>query len=77
MERGGVIVQAVLRGGPGDKAGLEIADIIYELNGEPVKSVDDLMTFIEQVPAGKTLEATIWRQGKSIKLKITTAPRSN
>lgn len=74
---GGVIVQAVLRNGPADQAGLQSGDVIYELNGEPIKSVEDLMTFIEQIPAGKTFNATVWRQGKTMHIKITTTARPN
>lgn len=38
----GVLITAVTRGGPADKAGLKAGDVIVQLNGKPVSGVDDL-----------------------------------
>ena len=54
---------------PAQKAGLEICDIIYEINGEEVNSVDEVINLIETC-SGAKLELSVMRSGKKIKLTL-------
>jgi len=53
------------------------ADIVIGADGTPVKTVDDLMTIVEQHQAGETIEITVNRQGQLISLPVTLDPESN
>jgi S1-C subfamily serine protease len=88
----GVIVQTVVKDGPADKAGLEAGstsatingeevrlggDIITEVNGEKIKSMDELVETIQESKPGDTLELTIIREGdeKTAEVTLGTQPK--
>ncbi|MBQ0039841.1 MAG: Do family serine endopeptidase [Treponema sp.] len=57
---------------PAIKGGMMPGDYVIELNGHPVKSVDQLVREIGSIPAGKTAEVTVLRgkEKKTLKIKI-------
>jgi 2-alkenal reductase len=77
---GVVIVRAVPQS-PAAKAGLEgadvnggvVADIITAVNGEPVHSMSDLASILEDVGVGKTAKLTVQRDGqpRSVDVPVT------
>ena len=90
----GVIVQTVVKGGPADKAGLEAGntsatingeevrlggDIITEVDGEKVKSMDELVELIQESKPGDELKLTFLRgdQEKSAEVTLGTQPKSS
>src|SRR5271166_101621 len=48
----GVMVSRIQGGGPADKAGLKVEDIIIAMNGKPVKDGDDLVSRVSETPVG-------------------------
>ena len=56
---------------PAQKAGLQISDIIYEINGEEVNTVDEVTNLIETCD-GVKLELSVLRGGQ--RMKLTLAP---
>ena len=86
----GVIVQAVVKGGPADKAGVEGGntsatiggtevslggDIITELNGKKVAGMDEVVEIINGAKPGETVELTILRGGQTKKATVTLGKR--
>jgi S1-C subfamily serine protease len=72
-ELSGVLVVEVIPGSPAEKAGLrttelrsdgtlELGDLITEVNGEVVVSVEDLLSAIEARAEGDTVTVKIWRK---------------
>ncbi|WP_407123422.1 S1C family serine protease [Bradyrhizobium sp. STM 3561] len=75
----GVIVLRTLPGSPAAKAGIEgvsedgvIGDVITEVNGKPVHSMEELTSILEDEGIGKQIELTLDRAGqiRSVKLSI-------
>jgi serine protease Do len=66
----GALVGEVERGTPADKAGLEVADVIIEINGQPVKDHNDLRFKIADIMPGTKVELKVIRNGKE---KVLTA----
>jgi S1-C subfamily serine protease len=90
----GVIVQTVVGGGPADEAGIQAGktsaevegeqiglggDIITEVNGKKVASMDELIEIIQESEPGDELELTIFRddQEKTAKVTLGTQPESS
>lgn len=90
----GVIVQSVVKDGPADKVGIEAGgttatingeevrlggDIITEVDGEKLKSMDELVEIIQGSKPGDTLKLTILRGGdeKTAEVTLGTQPESN
>lgn len=61
----GALVSGVERGGPADKAGLEVGDVIRKMNGQAVVSSGDLPAVISLATPGEKVQLEIWRQGES------------
>jgi S1-C subfamily serine protease len=47
-----------------------LADIITGVDGTPIKSADDLLSYIEQKKAGQVVTLTVLRSGKSVKIPV-------
>src|SRR5260370_35400747 len=72
----GVMVSRIQSGGPADKAGLKVADIIIAMNGKPVKTADDLISRVSETPVGSPLTITVDREGKHMDFKVTIMDRT-
>ena len=61
----GVMVSKIHPGGPADKAGLKMEDIIIAMNGKPVKDGDDSGDArVAETPVGTPVTLTVDREGK-------------
>lgn len=69
-EAHGVLVAAVQRGGPADRAGIIPGDIILSFNGKPVENPAELARQVSGTRPGNTVNAEIWRKGKSLTVKL-------
>jgi S1-C subfamily serine protease len=90
----GVIVQSVIKDGPADKAGLEAGgtsatiegqevrlggDVITEVDGKKLKSMDELVEIIQESKPGDQLELKIIRDGdeKTADVTLGTQPEKS
>jgi len=71
----GVIVQGIEEGGPAAKAGLKPGDQIIAINGVTVDSREQANRVIFGSAVGTTLEMTVNRKDKLMKVKVTLAER--
>jgi 2-alkenal reductase len=77
----GVVILRTLPNSPAAKAGLVgaedaggvIADVITEVNGEPVHSISDIARILQEVGVGKTVTLTVMRDGRSRTVDVTVA----
>jgi serine protease Do len=71
----GVLVQEVLKDSPAESAGVEIGDIILELDSKPVSTSNELQSMVVLRKAGDIVKLTIWRDGKKIYKNVKLKPR--
>ncbi len=62
---GGALISSVETDGPADKAGLQVGDVILELNGEKVSGSSDLPPRIAAISPGTAAKLRVWRKGDS------------
>lgn len=67
----GAFVSEVMPGSAAEKAGIKAGDVITELNGQRISSFAELRAKIATSGAGKQLELTLLREGKTEKVKVT------
>jgi Do/DeqQ family serine protease len=60
-EREGVLVADVMKGGPGETAGLRPGDVIVELGGDKIREVPDLQRRVANVAPGQTVAVGVVR----------------
>jgi serine protease Do len=68
---GGVEIAEVQPDGAAEKAGLKRGDIIVEFDGEHVRSGRQFARIVQETPAGRSVKATIVRDGKRQDLQVT------
>ena len=64
------IISEVEKGSAVEKAGLEVGDKVIEVNGQKVKTSDDLSLYIAMADPTKKNDITVLRDGKEIDLKV-------
>ncbi|TPM93787.1 Do family serine endopeptidase [Mesorhizobium sp. B2-1-3A] len=72
----GTLVSNAQDAGPGGKAGIVAGDVITQVNGKNVDSPKELARTIGAYAPGKSVDVTVWRDGKSqtIKVDLGTLP---
>lgn len=59
----GVVVYSVTKDGPGEKAGLQVNDILLTCNGEKLSDQEEFVAFVKSCKVGEELHVTFWRYG--------------
>ncbi len=67
----GVLVQDVFPNSPAAEAGLLPADIVRQLGNLPIRTADDLFTFISEHRPGEVVKARVIRDGQERTLELT------
>src|SRR2546423_2760729 len=67
----GVVVGRVTPDSPAAKAGLKEKDVITEVNGQRVEGAAQFRRMIHEIPAGRTVQLGIWRDGHAQALSVT------
>ena len=74
-ERGAVVAQ-VIPGTPAEAAGIQIGDVIVEMNGEPVVGSSDLRNKVGLLRVGDAVRLTIERDGKPMTIELAVGESS-
>lgn len=71
----GVIVITIEPGGPADKAGILIGDVLVAFDGTPIRDTDDVQAVLGPERVGQTVRASAIRGGTLTELAITVGER--
>lgn len=66
----GAFVSEVARGSGAEKGGVESGDVVVELDGQPIRSMDDLILQVRRKQVGDTVRVTVDRNGADVKLQF-------
>ncbi len=69
------IITNVVPGQPAEKAGLQAYDVILEVGGKPVRSAQELVSAITNVPVGDRVKLKVNRSGKERTFEVLVAKR--
>lgn len=69
----GVLVEQVRPGSPAATAGLRAADLVVSFDGERIRSSRQFSRLVQETPPGRTVTATIVRDGRRSDVSITPA----
>jgi serine protease Do len=67
----GVVLGKVIPDSPAAKAGLKENDVVTEINGQRVEGAAQFRRMVHEIPAGRTIQLTVWREGRSQSLSAT------
>jgi len=74
----GILILSVEKGGPADRAGLLLGDVLLSLGSTQMERIEDLQSFCASAPIGtigKAVNARLLRAGSLIELSIVPAER--
>jgi serine protease Do len=66
----GLLVSRLTAGGPAEKAGLKVGDVITRVDGQPVESVSDLSELIQDKKKGDRVKIDLVRNKKPMSLEV-------
>jgi serine protease Do len=66
----GALLGKVVPDSPAAKAGLKENDVVTEINGQRVEGTEQFRRMIREIPAGRTAQFIIWRDGRSQSLSV-------
>lgn len=72
-EERGALLGKIVPDSPAAKAGLKENDVVSEINGQRIEGVEQFRRMIHEIPAGRSANLTVWRDGRSQSIKVTVA----
>ncbi len=67
----GVVLDKIMDDSPASKAGLKENDVVTEINGQRVEGASQFRRMIREIPAGRTAQLTVWRDGRAQSITVT------
>src|SRR5580692_1432671 len=67
----GVLLEQIVPDSPAAKAGLKDNDVVTEINGQRVEGASQFRRMIHEIPAGRSAQFTVWRDGRAQTLSVT------
>jgi serine protease Do len=69
----GALVRNVEPGGPAEKGGIEVGDIILKFDGREIQRSTDLPRLVGSTKPGAKVPVTVWRKGANRELSVVVA----
>ena len=67
----GVLLERIVPDSPAAKAGLKENDVITEINGQRIEGAAQFRRMIREIPAGRSVQFTVWRDGRAQTIGVT------
>jgi len=67
----GVVLGKIVPDSPAAKAGLKENDVVTEINGQRVEGAAQFRRMIHEIPAGRSVQLTVWRDGRAQTISAT------
>jgi len=67
----GVVLGRIVPDSPAAKAGLKENDVVTEINGQRVEGAAQFRRMIHEIPAGRSIQLTVWRDGRTQAISAT------
>jgi serine protease DegQ len=71
----GVLIRGVQRGGPADRAGIQVGDVVLDVAGRATRDTPALLTRIAELPPGSSAKVTVLRDAKPLLLDVSVGKR--
>ena len=71
----GSIIAGLQRGGPADKAGLQVGDVVVAINTRPIRNTAELLSNVAALSPGNKATLSLIRDGRAAQVSVTVAER--
>ncbi|HEY7218151.1 MAG TPA: trypsin-like peptidase domain-containing protein [Candidatus Binatia bacterium] len=69
----GALVAGIVKGGPAERGGIKLGDVITKFDGRPVTDALDLPMWIARTPIAKRVRLTVYRDQRNVDVDLTIA----
>jgi serine protease Do len=66
----GALVAGVIQGGPAQRGGMKVGDVIIEFDGKKVVDAMDLPLWIARTPVDKSVAVKVQRERQQVELQL-------
>ena len=67
----GCRIEALTEGAPAEAAGLQVGDIITQVDDLTVSENDDVVDYVRSLNVGDTVTFTVYRDGETLSIQVT------
>lgn len=67
----GMFIDGVVANSPARSAGIQPGDVILQLNGRPLRSIEEMQNFMLRAKPGQQITLRIWRDGQTRDITVT------
>lgn len=71
----GMFIDGVVANSPARSAGIQPGDVLVQLNGRPLRSIEQMQNYMRTTKPGQTTSLRIWRDGRTFDLRVTLGVR--
>ena len=71
----GVLIRNVQRGGPADRAGIAVRDVVLEIGGRPTRNTPALLSQVAALQPGSSTKVTLMREGRQLDVDVVVGRR--
>ena len=71
----GVVIRSIQAGGPAERAGMRVLDVVMEIGGKSTRNVPQLLARIAELPPGSSTRLRVVRSGQDVELDVFVGKR--
>jgi len=71
----GVVIRSMEPGGPAERAGMKVLDVVLEISGKSTRTVPQLLARIAELPPGSSIKVKIVRAGHDVEMDVRVGKR--
>jgi serine protease DegQ len=71
----GVVIRSMQPGGPAERAGIKVADVVVEIGGKSTRNVPQLLARIAELPPGTSAKLRVVRAGQDVEVDVLVGKR--
>jgi serine protease DegQ len=71
----GVVIRSMQPGGPAERAGIKVLDVVVAIGGKSTRNVPQLLARIAELPPGSSAKLRLLRAGQDVEVDVTVGKR--
>ncbi len=71
----GMFIDGIVANSPARSAGIQPGDVLVQLNGRPLRTIEDMQNFMRRAKPGQQITLRIWRDGQTRDITVTLGVR--
>jgi serine protease DegS len=70
-----VLIRGLVKNGPAEHAGIQVRDVVLEIDGKPTRDTITLLSRIAELAPGSSVSVKVWREKKLQAIDVVVGRR--